>query len=82
MNCTLIEKIVGGLAAVEETEPEHMDIVVQDWIESDAIRQLAAHGRESWELQFAVETYDVRVRGDETVFIDGEERQPAIDSRY
>lgn len=78
MKTTLVEKLVGAIADVEETEPQHLDITLQDWIDADAIRWLVAHGSDSWELQFNVQNYDVIIRADETILIDGVERRTSF----
>lgn len=75
MSLTLVEKTIGAIALVKETEPQHLDIRLQNWVETDAIRELSAHDSDSWELQFDVQNHDVKVRGDETVLVDGEEKR-------
>lgn len=75
MELTVVEKIIGGIAVVEETDPQNLDVSLQKWIETDAIRQLVTHEKRTWELQFKVQNHDVRVKGDETVFVDGRRRR-------
>lgn len=78
MKTTLVEKLIGAIADVEETDPQYLDITLQDWIDADAIRGLVAHGNDSWELQFKVQNYDVIIRADETILIDGVERRTSF----
>lgn len=75
----IIEKLIGAIADVEETDPQYLTITLQDWVDADAIRELEAHGSDSWELQFEVRSYDVTIRADETILIDGVERQPSFE---
>jgi hypothetical protein len=75
MSLSAIEKTIGAIAIVEDTDPEDLDLQVQNWIEPDAIRQLMSHGSDAWELRFEVENHEVKVKGDETILIDGEEKR-------
>jgi len=75
MASTVTGKIIDGIATVEGTPSQNLDVSLQEWIETDAIRQLVAHERSSWALQFKVQNHNVRVMGDETVFVDGKQRQ-------
>lgn len=78
MGTILLEKLVGAIADAEETDPEYLDIRVQDWVDADAITELVAHGSDSWELQFTVQGHEVTIRADETVLIDGVERRTTV----
>lgn len=78
MEPTAVEAVVGAIAEAEDTAPGQLDIVLQRWVDTDAIRQLVVHDRRSWELRFEVRDHTVRITGDETVFVDGVARRSSF----
>ena len=71
MELTLLEQILGAIADAEQKEPEDLKIVLQDYIDTDAIEWLAAHDSDSWVLQFEIPNHSVTIKAGEAVFIDG-----------
>lgn len=71
MGLSCVEKVVWAIADVEDTDPEDLEMSLQNWVEVDAIRQLAEHDSSSWELQFEVPNHNVTVDGDGAVHVDG-----------
>ena len=78
MEKPVIEMIVKAIADAEDTTTMSLDIVLQQWVDTDAIRHLAAHDRSSWELEFETRDHTVRVTGDEAVFVDGVQRASSL----
>ena len=67
----MTEQIVGAIAEVEGTDPEDLEIPLQNHVSTDAIRELVKHDSNSWVLQFETQDRVVKVLGDKTVIIDG-----------
>lgn len=75
MTLTVTEKIVRAIADAEETSPEDLDIILHNWVDTDAVRQLVNHDNNSWELQVEVPNHTVTVTGDGIVHVDGVQRR-------
>ena len=71
MKYSMTEQIVGAIAEVEGTDPEDLEIPLQNHVSTDAIRELVKHDSNSWVLQFETQDHVVEVLGDKTVIIDG-----------
>ncbi|RXK47755.1 HalOD1 output domain-containing protein [Halorientalis pallida] len=67
-------QIIEAIAEVEGTEPEHLDIALERYVSTDAIRELATHDSDSWRLQFETQNHVVQVMGNNAIIVDGEQR--------
>ena len=77
---TTTEQIVGAIADAKDIEPRNLDIILQDYIDVDAVRLLANHQNEAWQLEFAIPNHTVRILGGNAVFVDGVRRRPFSDN--
>lgn len=68
-----IRQIVRAIADAEGTEPENLDVRLQNWIETDAIRQLIRHRSQAWRLEFETANHSVEVTGENSIIVDGRE---------
>ncbi|GAA0540550.1 HalOD1 output domain-containing protein [Halorubrum ejinorense] len=69
---TVTTSIVESIADHKGIDSGELDIVLADYIEPDAVKQLARHSDNSWRLQFELSTHRVTVRGDGGVLVDGQ----------
>ena len=75
MNITkqsLLEQIIGKIAAEENVEPENIEFQLQRYIPTDTIQDLANHKNDAWRLQFETPNHVVEIAGNGTVLIDGQ----------
>jgi hypothetical protein len=75
MNPTILEEIIGAIADAEGTEPENLDITLQNHVSTDAIQNLVHHRSDSWRLQFETPNHVVEVTGNESILVDGEQQR-------
>ena len=68
-------QITEAIAEVEGTTPERLDIVLQQYVSTDAIRELVAHDSDAWRLQFETQNHVIQVMGNNTIHVDGEQRR-------
>ncbi|MDB9234899.1 HalOD1 output domain-containing protein [Halorubrum ezzemoulense] len=73
MGRTVVEKIIEGIADAKGVEPENLNIMLENYVSTDAIRALKSHQGDSWRLQFETPKHVVEVAGNETLLIDGTE---------
>jgi hypothetical protein len=74
MSQSIATEIIEAIADVEQTEPEHLDIVLESYVSTDAIRELVAHDSDAWRLQFETQNHVIQVMGDDTILVDGKQR--------
>lgn len=72
-NLSVLEQIITAISEVEDTEPEDLEISIQNYISIDAINDLAKHQSNAWRLQFETPNHVVALEGDDTVLVDGEQ---------
>jgi len=59
--------ILEVIATEKGVEPTELDFILADYIDPDAIEQLAAHDRASWTLTFELPEHEVTVTSDGTI---------------
>lgn len=64
--------VIEAIAAAEGVDPARLDTVLEDCIDTDALRQLADHDANSWTLSFEFSDHRVGVAGDGWVLVDGD----------
>lgn len=62
--------VVEAIADVEAVESTELEFALYDVVDLDALEDLCASGDEELVLEFTVEDYRVRVRGDRAVFVE------------
>jgi len=76
----ITSEVVVAIADAEGVEPTELDLRLADYVDPDAIEQLASKPGAEWTLTFSVPDHEVtvvdsgRVVVDEARAIDGEER--------
>jgi hypothetical protein len=68
----IAEKIVTAIAEEESTTPEKLDIALQKYVSTDAIRSLMKHNSNAWRLQFETRKHVVELTGNGALLVDGE----------
>ena len=70
-----IPEIIDAIAEVEGIEPSELDSALYEYIEPEAIQQLASHGTASWTLSFELPEHQVAVTSDGAVLVDGTQKR-------
>ena len=71
MSPSIIPDIIKWIAEAKGIEPDDLDVSIYEYVEPDAIQQLASHGTTSWTLSFELPSHNVTVTGDGSVLVDG-----------
>jgi hypothetical protein len=69
---SLTSSIIESIADHKGVHSSELDIVLADYIDPDAVEQLARHSDSSWRLQFELPKHSVTVRSDGGVLVDGQ----------
>lgn len=72
---TIPVEIAKAIADAEGVSPDNLDYAVSEYIDLEAIEQLAAHNTASWTLSFEVPNHNVTVTSDGLVLVDGVREQ-------
>lgn len=75
MDQTLGAEIVEAVADSEGVEPEDLEIALADYIDVDAVNQLAEHSTGTWTLRFELPEHSVTVASDGVILVDGQSEQ-------
>jgi hypothetical protein len=67
----ILRAIIAAVADAKDMEPEELELVLQDYIDVDAIERLDGHRSDLWTLQFELPEHTVIVSGDGTILVDG-----------
>lgn len=68
----MIEReIIRAIADAKDTEPEDLDLVLHNWVDLDAVRQLIDHDGTDWSVQFEVPDHTVTVTSEGVILVDG-----------
>ena len=70
-----IPEIIEAIADVKGIEPSELDLALYEYIEPEAIQQLASHGTASWTLSFKLPGHQVAITNEGAVLVDGTERR-------
>lgn len=71
----IVENILGAIAEVEGTEPENLELSLEDYISVDAIQMLVRHNCDCWRLVFETPNHVIEVTEENTILVDGEHRR-------
>lgn len=75
MGSSIVRQVTEAIADAEGTEPTDLGFAIQEYVETDAIRQLSNHDRGLWTLEFEVPDHTVTVTCGETIRVDGTRKQ-------
>ena len=67
---SVISDIVDAVADSEGVKSDELDIVLADYIDPDALEQLANHGNSTWRLEFELPDHVVTVTSNGEIFVD------------
>jgi hypothetical protein len=70
---SILNQIIGGIAEVEGIDPIDLNIPLQQYVATDAIRDLVNHQSNAWRLQFETPDHVVEITGNDQLLIDGTE---------
>lgn len=73
------EEIIRAIADAKGTEPSDLDLVLQNWIETDALQELIHHDSANWALRFEVPNHSVTVTSENEILVDGREERTFCD---
>lgn len=72
----ILERVVRGIAEAENVTPTELSMSVEQYVSTDAIRELADHDNDSWRLRFETRDHVVEITGTDAVRVDGEPVEP------
>lgn len=72
MDYQLPRDVVDAVSDVRGIDPLELDPALEDCINTTALRQLARHDTDGWELAFEFSEHTVTVTGDGWIDVDGE----------
>lgn len=70
--------VVEAVAEAKGVDPQELEYPLENYIDTEALRMLAAHQSSSWTLSFDLPEHEVTVTGDGEVWV--EERSKKIHS--
>lgn len=65
----LTSSIIESIADHNDVDPDELDFVLADYIDPDAVEQLARHSNSTWRLQFELQEHSVTVKSDGGVLV-------------
>ena len=71
----LTTPIVQSIADHKDVDPDELDVVLADYIDPDAVEQLARHSNSTWRLQFELPKHRVAVKSNGEILVDGNLKQ-------
>lgn len=72
MGRTVLKRVIDGIADAEGTSPATLDLAIQRYVSTKAIRALVAHDSNAWRLQFETPSHVVVVTGNDEILVDGQ----------
>jgi hypothetical protein len=75
MGTSIVGQTIRSIADAKDVEPVDLDVAIQNWVETDALRQLADHPSDAWKLQFELPDHTVTVTGEGNILVDGTEER-------
>ena len=72
---SLTSSVIESIADHKDVDSGEMDIVLADYIDPDAVEQLARHSNSNWRLQFELPKHSVTVKSDGGVLVDDQLKQ-------
>lgn len=67
----IVEDILDALAAADGIAPDELEQSLYEYVDTDALAQLAAMDNKGWRVTFDIETHRVTVDGRDGVLVDG-----------
>jgi len=68
---SVVTEIVTAVAEAEDVGPTEFEYAVGEYIDLEAVEQLATHETASWTLSFELPDHEVTVTGDGAILVDG-----------
>lgn len=72
------EEIIRAIADAKDTEPADLDLILQNYIDMDAIQLLLDHDSADWTLRFEIPNHSVMVTGENEILVDGREERTIV----
>ena len=72
MNDILASKVIEAIAASKGVEAGDLEVVLGDYIDLDAVEQLAKHSNSTWGLEFELPNHVVSVKSNGEILVDGQ----------
>ena len=71
----MVEQTIRSIADAKGVDPIDLDIAIQNWVDTDALRQLVEHPSDGWRVQFDLPEHTITITGEGTILVDGTERR-------
>ena len=78
MTSDIATEVVESIADARGVEPVDMDLVVGDYVDLDALSQLANRDDTAWTVTFELPAHEVTVTDDGTVLVDDRPGQESM----
>jgi hypothetical protein len=75
METAIVGQTIRSIADAKGVEPTELEVAIQNWVDTDALRQLANHPSDAWRLQFELPDHTVTVTGEGIILVDGTEER-------
>lgn len=75
MGTVIVEQTIRSIADAKGIEPVDLDVALQNWVDTDALRQLVDHPNDAWKLQFELPNHTVTITGEGIILVDGTEER-------
>lgn len=75
MGTEVVGQTIRSIADAKDVDPVELDVALQNWVETDALRRLVDHPSDAWRLQFELPDHTVTVTGEGVILVDGTEER-------
>lgn len=77
---SMTSDIIEAVADSEDVEPDELELVLNDYIDLDAVNRLAEHDNSTWTLNFELPEHSVTVTSDGLILVDSQPEREWIPS--
>jgi hypothetical protein len=71
MKQTLLERVINAIADARNVEADALEIPLERYVSTEAIRELETHDRSSWQLEFELPDLVVTITENNEIIVDG-----------
>lgn len=75
----ILSNLIQTIADAKGVDPWNLDLILDNYIDTDAVVQMVNKGKQTWQLMFAIPEYTVTVWGDGSVIVEPEENSQIPD---
>lgn len=74
MKRTLVEQVITAIADAKDVEADNLEITLENYIRTEAIRELESHSSSSWHLEFEAGNHVVTITESNEILVDGKRK--------